>query len=121
MQGSRSGGDRRSRSRSRTPEEWLPRAGVEQQLQAQTDALERAARLFRELRSEIAQLRAWLADLQRRHASEVDWLQRLTRRVAALELQTTGRAGPAPITPQEPPASPQEPPEEDVDWRGPDR
>ena len=117
MQGSRSGGDRRSRSRSRTPEEWLPRAGVELHLQLQNDALERAARLFRELRSEIEQLRAQLADLQRRQTSEVAWRTRLTHRVASLELQTTGRAGPAPITPQEPPASP----EEDVDWRGPDR
>ena len=110
MQGS--GGDRRSRSRSRTPEEWLPRAGVELQLQLQNQALERAARLFRELRSEIEQLREQLAEIQRRERSDVAWLARLTHRVAALELQATGRAGPAPITP---PASPQE------DWRGPDR
>ena len=131
MQGSPSGGDRRSRSRSRTP----PRAGVELQLQLQNQALERAARLFRELRSEIeqlreqlAELREQLADLQRRQRSEFAWLARLTHRVAALEQQATGRAGPAPIAsfatvrldrqlhqPPSPPASPQE------DWRGPDR
>ncbi len=124
MQGSPSGGDRRSRSRSRTP----PRAGVELQLQLQNQALERAARLFRELRSEIEQLREQLADLQRRQRSEFAWLARLTHRVAALEQQATGRAGPAPIAsfatvrldrqlhqPPSPPASPQE------DWRGPDR
>jgi len=51
--------------------------------------LERAARLFRELRSEIEQLREQLAlerELQRRQTlQEVGWLQRLTDRVAALE------------------------------------
>ena len=122
MQGSSSGRDRRSRSRSRTPQQqaapedqWLPRAGIELQLLVQNQALERAARLFRELRSEIEQLQAQLADLQTLLRSESDWLARLTRRVAALELQVTGRAGTAPITPRAAPASSEQ------DWRGPDR
>ena len=106
---------RRSRSRSRTPQqpdpaEWLPRAGIELQLQLQNDALVRAARLIRELRTSIEELQATVADLRARDRSTVDWLQRLTHRVAALELDVYGRSGSVPNTPPESP-----------DWRGPDR
>ena len=88
-------------------------SGVELQLQLQNQALERAARELRseieQLREQLAELREQLADLQRRQTfAEVAWLARLTHRVAALELQATGRAGPAPFEEPTPPASPQE-------------
>ena len=94
------------RNRERTPRARRSRqpAGLDlagqrallQQIDLHEAALAQASRLIRELRASVTELQA-------RERETVDWLSRVTRRVARLEEAVLGRAGSAPVTPPDPP------------------